>query len=385
MTSVFASTEEEIAYYKFSFPIMEKLEEFLVGKADLRGRKIAWHCHLTGLTAATVKVLLAAGVELVLSECSPATSDKTSIEYMRKIGAKVYQGESSTQETLKHRPEIISDTGFVLSSAYLQNSEQNFVQAACEITSSGIQKLRATKDIKIPVININDGELKNLIENFHGVGDGVTDALYRVTGRLWSGRSAAVIGYGRVGAGVAYHLRQTGAQVSIVETDPTRRLLAHYDGYGLCSKESAIASCELIVTATGAKNILDADALQNCRDGIILMNVGHWAQEIDLDGLKSLAKSVREAAAHLVEYQLEVDKGSAKKLFVIGGGGPANVVMLTGSPEPTLIHLTTEVLCMRYLLNAKSSGVRLANGENVIPAEIQRLASELALASLKLQ
>ena len=382
---MFKSTEEEIEYYNFSFPIMEKLQEYLLAQADLKGRKIAWHCHLTGLTAATVKVLLQAGVKLFLSECSAATSDKASIDYMRKIGAEVFLGDSSTEEVLSHRPEIISDTGFVLMTAYLQDASNDYLLGGCEITSSGIQKLRSTSNLKLPVININDGELKNLIENFHGVGDGVTDALYKVTGRLWTGRRAAVVGYGRVGAGVAYHLKQTGAQVSVVEQDATRRLVAHYDGFGLASMEEALANSELIVTATGARNVLGLNQFHQCRDGIILMNVGHWAQEIDLVELAANSIFTSSSSSHLVEYQLKDDKAASKKIFVIGGGGPANVVMLTGSPEPTLIHLTTEVLCMRYLLNSRVNSIQLLEGENLIPAEVQRLASKLALASLKLE
>lgn len=383
-----SALELELKKYEMTFPILIKLSAFLEKSTHLRGKRIGWHCHLTGLTAATAEVLLKAGVELIMSECTESTSDRAAIEYMKKLGAKIYQGPDGPRKVLNHKPELLSDTGFVLSTEYLKDLESGtqYVYGGCEITTSGIKKIRQLGELRFPLININDGELKTLIENFHGVGDGVIDALFRLTGRMWSGRPAAVLGYGRVGAGVAYYLRRAGAVVSIVEMDAIRRLIAHYDGFALLSLEKALAQCELIVTASGCLSVIRHEQLKLAKDGMFLMNVGHWPEEIDLVDIKNNAIAHRQPEAFLDEFEIKAERSSTtKKVFLIGSGGPANVVMLSGSPEPTLIHLCTEILCMDHLSKLQSDGVKLEPREIPVPREVQKQCSLLALQSLGLE
>jgi adenosylhomocysteinase len=382
--------EDELSHLNFSFPILQSLGRFLQQGQVFSGKKIAWHCHLTSLTAATVQVLCEAGAIMLMSECNSNTSDAAAIEYMRSLGAQIFLGQHSERRALEERPMLISDTGCVMISEYLKLLDENrfepFVVAASEITSSGIQSLRQLKQLKLPVFNINDGQLKHSIENFHGVGDGVIDALMKSTGRLWAGRKAAVVGYGPVGAGVAAHLARAGAVLSIVETDPVRKLKAHYDGYALCTLEQAARSAELLVSATGSPGLIGKEVLQNCRDGIILMNVGHWGEEIDLPALEKLSAQKRQIAAHLEEFEFKAapDCLNPKRIYLLGGAGPANVVMLSGSAEPTLIHLTTEILTMQYILKSLKPGQSLPPGELPVPAEVERKAASLALECLGL-
>ncbi|MBY0549919.1 MAG: hypothetical protein K2W95_21780 [Candidatus Obscuribacterales bacterium] len=385
MTQPPSSLEEELERYAFSFPILDKLTDYFAEEGRLEGKKIGWHCHLTGLTAAAAKVLLKSGAKLFISECTAATTDWAAVTYMKQIGASVYQGFDSPRKVLENRPEVTSDTGFVLTTEYLKDAESgsNYVSAGCEITTSGVHRLREYADLPLPVLNINDGELKALIENYHGVGDGVIEGLFRLTWRVWAGRAVSVVGYGKVGAGVANYLRRAGATVFVVEVDPIRQLVAHYDGFALMDLHGALANTELIVTATGSRGVIGAHELPILRDGAVLMNVGHWAEEIDMAAIRQSAKSQKPVAKHLEEYVL-ADGDSSRKIYVIAAGGPANVVLLSGSPEPTLIHLTTELLCMNYLVGLNENGVVLKPGENAVPREVERRASILALQCLGL-
>lgn len=408
----FEALEKEIEKFSFTFPILDKLQDYLKEYGKLNGARIGWHCHLTVITAASANVLLNTGASLIMSECNPATSDSLSIEYMEKLGATIYRGAGSARKVLDARPLVISDTGFVLIDEYLRSLSESadaspgarasrpllatendsksdrYVIGACEITSSGIQKLRRSDLGDLPVININDGELKTYIENFHGVGDGVIDSLSKVTGRMWSGRHCAVAGYGRVGAGVAAHLRSIGAVVSVVENDPARKLIAHYDGFTLCDLSYALASCELLVTATGRHWLIGVDEIRHAREGLILMNVGHWPEEIAYEQMKSEALSCRQTGAFLEELEFSFN-GEPRKILLLGGAGPANVVMCSGSIEPTLIHLVTEILCMDYLVGlaareSNSNSAVLPGGEISLPKHIQDQASLLALKALHL-
>jgi adenosylhomocysteinase len=178
-------------------------------------------------------------------------------------------------------------------------------------------------------------------------------------------------------------LRKAGAAVHVVELDPIRRLVAHYDGFCLLTLEQSLRQCELIVTASGCLSVIGYEQLRLAKDGMLLMNVGHWAEEIDLAGIRTNAVAYRQVSNHLDEYEI-ADGDSSKRIYLIGSGGPANVVMLSGSPEPTLIHLTTEILCLNHLSSMQSKGAKIEAGEIAVPTEVQRQASILALQSLGL-
>lgn len=307
-----------VARIRQSFPIFARLSDYLRESKVMSGLRVGWHCHLTWLTALAIEPLADCGARLALSECNPETSESAAVEYMRERGAVVSLGSDACQAVLASRPQVLSDTGLTLISRYL--AEGGFALAgACEITTSGITRLRALDRLPLPVININGGQLKSLIENFHGVGDGLVEAVSRLTGQIWSGRRAAVAGYGRVGAGVAHYLRRSGASVSVVECDPVRRLVAHYDGFLLCSLKEALRASELIVTATGAEGLIGADEWLAGADGLHVFNVGHWAAEVSPDVLCDIALSRSPVAEHLEELVLPAEGGGTKRLYLACG------------------------------------------------------------------
>lgn len=371
----------ELEKYNFSLPILHELAVYLSTQGSLNGQRIGWHCHLTEITAATAAVMTQAGAQLYISECNPHTTNEAAVSYMQEMGAQIYLGESSCAKVLEHEPLILADTGLVLTRAYLDSQpKRKYVFAASEITTSGITALRELPDVPIPVVNINGGRLKSEIENFHGVGDGVVDALFELTGRIWAGRRCSVVGYGKVGAGVADYLKRMGANVWVVEEDPIRKLIAHYDGFPVSDLSRAMRESQLVVTATGGTNLISRQQWMEAADGLLVMNVGHWSTELDLPALEAMAKEQREVQPQLQEYRLPGDK----RLLVVASGSPANVVLLSGSPEPTLIHLTTEVLCMNFLIKLHQESHSMPPGEMPLPLEVERQASILALQALQL-
>lgn len=374
--------DPEITKIACFFPILDELHSYLVEDGKLSGITIGWHCHLTSLTAISAKVILNSGAKLFLSECNPATTDQLSVEYMKALGAHVYTGESSCKQALAANPSVISDTGFVMLENYLQDlkdTKNSKVVGACEITTSGVTRMREKySEVQLPVININAGRLKSYIENYHGVGDGVVESLARLTGRSWAGSKATVVGYGQVGAGVAHYLARIGVQVSVCESDAVQSLIAHYDGYPSCSLSEALAQSDLLITATGIHKLLTKDHWQKAKDQLLVMNVGHWPDEVSPEVLTELSSSIKPVSEHLSEYTIERN-GTTRRIFLATGGSPVNVAMLTGSPEPTVLHLATEILCMNYIVK---SGDKLPKGEIAIPAEIEECASKLALRAI---
>ncbi|PZM82689.1 MAG: hypothetical protein DKT66_11895 [Candidatus Melainabacteria bacterium] len=367
------------------FPLMEKLGKHLKQNETLNGVKIGWHCHLTQLTLLTAEALVEGGAVLFLSEVNPATTDDDAVNAIRALGAKVFVGESSPEKVLEESPQLLTDTGFVIIDKYLSMTpaeRPKSVIAASEITTSGIEKLRKIKDLPLPIININGGLLKARIENYHGVGDGVVDLMRRLTGRSLSGLHSVVVGYGAVGSGVAYHLRKEGGIVNVVDSDPVRRLIAHFDGFSVNDLLTSLRNADVVVTATGQRQIIGETHWQAARDGAIFMNVGHWPEELDMNALRKLATKVDDLELKTQRFYLDGAAGSdkQKRIYVVADGNPANIVLLTGSVEPTLIHLATEALCLSYLAK---HGASLGHGEHLVPYEVEQNSSILALEALR--
>ncbi len=286
---------------------------------------------------------------------------------------------------LAESPQLLTDTGFVIIDKYLsmpQSQRPKSVMAASEITTSGIEKLRAIKNLPLPVININGGLLKARIENYHGVGDGVVDLLRRLTGRSLSGLHAVVVGYGAVGSGVAFHLRKEGGIVNVVDSDPVRRLIAHFDGYAVNDLLTSLRKADVVVTATGKPHVIAEEHWQAARDSAIFLNVGHWPEELDIGALRNLATKIDDLELKTQRFHLNDASASdsQKRIYVVADGNPANIVLLTGSVEPTLIHLATEALCLSYLAKHGSS---LGHGEHLVPYEVEQNSSVLALEALR--
>jgi adenosylhomocysteinase len=367
------------------FPLMEKLGKHLKENGALSGVKIGWHCHLTQLTLLTAEALVEGGAQLYLSEVNPATTDDDAVTKIIALGAKVFTGESSPDRVLAESPQLLTDTGFVIIDKYLsmpQSQRPKSVIAASEITTSGIEKLRTIKNLPLPVININGGLLKARIENYHGVGDGVVDLLRRLTGRSLSGLHAVVVGYGAVGSGVAFHLRKEGGIVNVVDSDPVRRLIAHFDGYAVNDLLTSLRKADVVVTATGKPHVIAEEHWQAARDSAIFLNVGHWPEELDIGALRNLATKIDDLELKTQRFHLNDASASdsQKRIYVVADGNPANIVLLTGSVEPTLIHLATEALCLSYLAKHGSS---LGHGEHLVPYEVEQNSSVLALEALR--
>jgi len=364
--------------------LFELVTGHLKASKTLENARIGWHCHLTALTAIAVKSLRESGAEVFLSEANAATSDFESIEIMRNCGAKVFQGNKSREDVLAQGIELVSDTGAELIGTLLASSDLKKVYGANEITTSGITSLKRRTDLRLPVINLNEGRLKQRVENFHGVGDGVLEALSITTARSWAGSSVCVVGYGPVGSGAALYLCRAGMHVIVVEKNPVLELVAHFDGFETSSLPAALPRVDMLVTATGQKGLISKNEWQSLKNTCLVMNLGHWREELDLEALFSLSKQSLQVSEYLQEYSFgePINEKNKRKVYVVADGNPANVAMLTGSAEPTLIHLATEVLALAFL---RTSGGRLLQGLNALPPELEQFVSCLALEALGLR
>lgn len=372
------SAEREIGLINAFFPILPLLGNQWAAQRPWEGLTVALNMHLTTLTAALIRELALGGGTFVVSAASPATTDPGTVDLLRNLGLDVYTGgdmEDRHLQVLAHEPDLLVDVGFELVQTLLvkRPEQARKVRGALEVTKSGITRMREADDLPFPVININDGRLKDAIENRHGVGQAVWEAVTRLTKMHLAGRRAAVVGYGPVGRGLALYSRQSGMTVEVVETDPIRRLFAHYDGFPTPTAQEAMSRANVLVTATGRPRVIPVDDLMEAREGLVLVNAGHGGDEIDLTGIRDRAQSEDNISDGVVRYRLK----GGPRITVLGNGHPLNIVLNAGSPEPVLLHFAVAGLTLQSLVEDD-----YPNGEIAVPERIESAAATLALRSL---
>ena len=238
--------------------------------------------------------------------------------------------------------------------------------AALEATTTGLHRLSGL-EIPFPVFDWNSIALKDRLHNRHHVGFTAWPAFSAVTGLAVHGRSVLVVGFGPVGRGVALQARGLGAVVSVAEPDPVRALEAQHHGCRDVSLEEGLATCSIVVTATGVEGVLGAAELQQLRDDAILVNVGHSNREIDVDWLdRQPRENIRSSLDRYAigdRHAYLVNRGSLVNLSPGDGGGmdeffdPFAAIILAGlawilegEPDPARIgvqpypeHLEREI------------------------------------------
>jgi adenosylhomocysteinase len=375
--------EREVGRIHAFFPILPALGNRWAASRPWEGRVVALNLHITTLTAALVRELALGGGTFVVSAANPHTTDPGSVDLLRSLGFEVYTGgdmEDRHLQVLAHDPDLVVDVGFELCQVLLdRRPDLARKMSAIEITRSGIHRLRTHRDLPFPVVNINDGRLKAAVENRHGVGVGVWDAVTELTGMHLAGRRVLVVGYGPVGMGLAAYARASGMAVEVVEVDPIRRLFAHYDGFPTPSLDDGMRRADILVTATGRDGAITIDQLEShARSGLVLVNAGHGGDEIDVDGIQRAAERVDHIGDQVARYRLT----NGRRLTLLGQGHPLNIVLNSGSPEPVLLHFAVLGLTLEWLAGQEHG--TLSPGEHVVPDGIEAQAASSALGALQL-
>ena len=245
---------------------------------------------------------LAEGGARVVSTGNLSSTQPDTVAYLRARGIEVI-GAATTDEAehdghlrrvIAARPQLLLDNGGDLFVRYLAEPYPGLL-GGTEETTSGRTRLRPlAAELGVPVLVINDSPIKQFAENRHAVGQSVLESYLRITNQMTNGRRVAVFGYGACGKGVAANFRNACASVAVVEIDPVTRLEASLDGFAVPGREEALRDADVVITVTGAESVITADDLGFLKDGVVLMNAGHFPREIAVDGL---ARARRGAAA----------------------------------------------------------------------------------------
>lgn len=292
---------------------------------DCASKRLAVSTHLDIKMVSFYEGFLRQGGELFVTTCNPTTVRDEVVDYLVSLGAEAQawknmsddDWQESLHAALEWQPTHLCEFGAQLGGIYHGNSSSGSVLASLEGTGSGVSVL-AKMDLKHPVFNWDDLDAKEGLHNRHMVGLSAWQAFMERTHLSLHEKKVVVIGYGLVGQGCAASAKSFGGQVVVAERDPSRALLAAYDGWHCGELDEVIDSADVVVTATGVAGVLDASKLSRLKNGAFVMNVGHVSHEIRLDMLQGYA--VEEVMPEIFEY-----RSGSKFFYALSNGAMFNL------------------------------------------------------------
>ena len=354
---------KEISIAETEMPGLMSLRDEYKGKQPLKGAKILGCLHMTIQTAVLIETLVKLGADVRWSSCNIFSTQDHAAAAIAQQGIPVYAWKGETEaeywwcikQTIEGKkdwkPNMLLDDGGDLTalmhkeySGLLKN-----VKGLSEETTTGIKalnKMQAEKTLLVPVINVNDSVTKSKFDNLYGCRESLIDGIKRATDVMISGKTAIVAGFGNVGKGSAASLRQNGARVMVTETDPICALQASMEGYEVVLMDDAIEMADIVVTATGNKDVVNADHMRKMKDYSILCNIGHFDNEIQVEALKNYKWTEIKPQVHEIEFP---DK---KRILLLAEGRLVNLGCATGHPSFVMsASFTNQVIAQIELWN----------------------------------
>jgi len=379
---------KEISLAETEMPGLIALRKEYGNKGPLKGARILGCLHMTIQTAVLIETLIKLGAECRWSSCNIFSTQDHAAAAIAKAGIPVFAWKGETEEeywwcvkqTIEGKkdwvPNMILDDGGDLT-ALMHKEYKNLlknIKGVSEETTTGVlalKKMEINKQLLIPAINVNDSVTKSKFDNLYGCRESLVDGIKRATDVMMSGKVAIVAGYGDVGKGSAASLRQAGARVLVTETDPICALQAAMEGYEVVVMDDAIKDADIVVTATGNKDIVTADHMRNMKDRAILCNIGHFDNEIQVEALKNYKWDEIKPQVH------EIELPSKKRIILLAEGRLVNLGCATGHPSFVMsASFTNQVIAQIELWNNSD---KYENKVYVLPKHLDEKVAMLHL------
>ncbi len=338
---------KEIRLAEAEMPGLMAIREEYAAKQPLKGARIAGCLHMTIQTAVLIETLVALGAEVRWSSCNIfSTQDHAAAAIAAAgIGVFAWKGQSledadwCIEQTLffgsEDRPlNMILDDGGDLTNMVLDNYTElvQHIKGISEETTTGVHRLyeRMHKGaLPIPAINVNDSVTKSKFDNKYGCQESLVDAIRRATDVMMAGKVAVVGGYGDVGKGSALSLRGAGARVIVTEIDPICALQAAMDGFEVKRMIDAVKEADIIVTASGCRDLITEKHFRLMKDKAIVCNIGHFDIEIDMAWLNNNYGKTKDT----IKPQVDLYTIDGKDIIVLAEGRLVNLGCATGHPS----------------------------------------------------
>jgi adenosylhomocysteinase len=382
---------KEISLAETEMPGLMAIRAEYQSSKPLKGARIIGCLHMTIQTAVLIETLVALGAEVRWSSCNIFSTQDHAAAAIAAKGIPVFAWKGETEEEYwwcieqtingkkDWKPNLILDDGGDLT-MLLHDKYKDLlknIKGVSEETTTGVKalnKLEKENKLLIPAINVNDSVTKSKFDNLYGCRESLVDSIRRATDVMMSGKVAIVAGFGDVGKGSAASLRQSGARVLITETDPICALQAAMEGYQVVLMDEVISSADIVVTATGNKDIVTIEHMRKMKDRSILCNIGHFDNEIQVSALKNYKWNEVKPQVHEIEFP---DK---KRIILLAEGRLVNLGCATGHPSFVMsASFTNQVIAQIELWNSNG---KYQNKVYVLPKHLDEKVAMLHLAKV---
>ncbi|MFZ1798335.1 MAG: adenosylhomocysteinase [Chitinophagaceae bacterium] len=392
--SLAAWGRKEIMLAEAEMPGLMAIRQEYGNAKPLQGARIAGCLHMTIQTAVLIETLIALGAEVRWSSCNIfSTQDHAAAAIAEEgIGVFAWKGQSQAEadwcieQTLffgsadKPLNLILDDGGDLTNMVFDQYPELiKSIRGLSEETTTGVHRLYERMEkgtLPIPAINVNDSVTKSKFDNKYGCQESLVDAIRRATDVMMAGKVAVVGGYGDVGKGSAKSLRGAGARVIVTEIDPICALQAAMDGYEVKKMIDAVKEADIIVTASGCRDLITEEHFRAMKDKAIVCNIGHFDIEIDISWLNKNYGNTKNT----IKPQVDLYTIEGKDIIVLAEGRLVNLGCATGHPSFVMSNsFTNQVLAQIELWKNHS---KYENKVYVLPKHLDEKVARLHLEKI---
>ena len=385
---------KEIKLAEAEMPGLMSLRKEFGNNKPLKGARIAGCLHMTIQTAVLIETLVELGAEVTWSSCNIFSTQDHAAAAIAKAGVSVYAWKGMNEEEFdwcieqtlffgeeKKPLNMILDDGGDLTNMVLDRYPElvSEIKGLSEETTTGVHRLyerMKNNKLPLPAINVNDSVTKSKFDNKYGCKESAVDAIRRATDIMLAGKRVVVAGYGDVGKGTVASFAGAGAIVTVCEIDPICALQAAMDGYEVKKMINVIENADIVVTATGNKDILKAEHFKKMKDKAIVCNIGHFDNEIDMAWLEKNYGNTK------VEIKPQVDLYTIDgvDVIVLAEGRLVNLGCATGHPSFVMSNSFTNQVLAQLELWINSENYK--NEVYMLPKHLDEKVAKLHLQNL---
>ncbi len=395
--SLAAWGRKEIELAEAEMPGLMSIRKEFGPSKPLKGARVAGCLHMTIQTAVLIETLIELGAEVTWSSCNIFSTQDHAAAAIAAAGISVYAWKGMNEQEFDwcieqtlffgedRKPlNMILDDGGDLTNMVLDRFPElvKDIRGISEETTTGVLRLKDRErngTLVLPAININDSVTKSKFDNKYGCKESLVDSIRRATDVMMAGKVAVVAGYGDVGKGSAASLRGAGARVLVTEIDPICALQAAMDGYEVKKMSDAVKRADIVVTATGNKNIITGEHFKSMKDKAIVCNIGHFDNEIDMAWLNKNYGSTKVT----VKPQVDIYNVDGHDVIILAEGRLVNLGCATGHPSFVMSSSFSNQVIAQLELWENSS--KYENKVYTLPKSLDEKVARLHLAKIDVE
>ncbi|QXP73422.1 adenosylhomocysteinase [Tenacibaculum sp. HL-MS23] len=385
---------KEILLAEAEMPGLMSLREEYKDEQPLKGARIAGCLHMTIQTAVLIETLQALGAEVTWSSCNIFSTQDQAAAAIAATGTPVYAWKDMTEEEFdwcieqtlffgedKKPLNLILDDGGDLTNMVLDRYPELAagINGLSEETTTGVHRLYdrvKAGTLPMPAINVNDSVTKSKFDNKYGCKESAVDAIRRATDIMLAGKRVTVCGYGDVGKGTAASFKGAGSIVTVTEIDPICALQAAMDGFEVKRLETVVGNSDIIITTTGNKDIIQGRHFEAMKDKVIVCNIGHFDNEIDMAWLNKNHGNTKDT----IKPQVDKYNINGNDIILLAEGRLVNLGCATGHPSFVMSNsFTNQTLAQIELWKNKDA---YENDVYMLPKHLDEKVAKLHLAKI---